>query len=43
VFLRRDGFDALPTRSITPEQGGHIHRLVIRKLRPSVSQTSPSV
>lgn len=43
VFLRRDGFDALPTRSITPEQGGHIHRLVIRKLRPSVQQTSPSV
>ncbi len=36
VLARRDGFDALPVRVLTPEQGGHLHRLVTRKLRPGV-------
>lgn len=34
VLVRRDGFDALPARKLTPEQHGLIHRLVNRKLRP---------
>jgi hypothetical protein len=35
VLVLRNGFEAVPTRSLTPEQGGHMHRMVTRKLRPT--------
>jgi len=33
VLVHLDGFDAVPGRSLTPEQAGHLHRLVMRKMR----------
>lgn len=38
VLLHRGGFHAVPTRCMTPEQASHLHRMVIRKLRPSAVQ-----
>ncbi|SEC03733.1 hypothetical protein [Terriglobus roseus] len=35
VLLHRDGFEAVPAKSLTPEQAGHLHRLVMRKLKPA--------
>jgi hypothetical protein len=35
VLIHDGGFEALPTSSLTPEQGSHLYRLVTRKLRPS--------
>ena len=35
VLLRNDGFDAIPTRTLTAEQAGHLKRLITRKLRPA--------
>ncbi len=37
VLHSRDGFHAIPTCSLTPEQGGHLHRLILRKVRPPVA------
>lgn len=35
VLLRTGGFLAMPTRVLTPDQGGHLHRMIARKLRPT--------
>ncbi len=39
VLMLRDGFEALPLGGLTPEQNGHMHRLVTRKLRPSPTES----
>ena len=38
VLLHRGGFHAVPIRCMTPEQASHLHRMVIRKLRPSAGR-----
>ena len=36
VLVHREGFEAVPATALTPEQAGHLHRLVTRKMRPAV-------
>ena len=33
VLVHHAGFEAVPARALTPEQAGHLHRMVMRKMR----------
>lgn len=34
VLMHQAGFEAVPARWLTPEQAGHLHRMVMRKMKP---------